>query len=250
MLTCYVGRVGSGKTYALVSEAKRAYERGEPVFSNVDIDPVDWDASKGGRIIRWREPIELLAMVDGIPVVRCGLVVFDELGAVVNNRESDYWPYALTLKLIEHRKDHLDWVTSAQDDELADKNVRRFINRVYFCAEWRVPLLGWLRPKSRRPDLVCSLPGCAKHGGRVVVGDRRGWGTAYRYRDVDPRRTQNIEKHNSKAWRSRWELYDPAVATAYGTAGKVSEDAQRWHDRAVAEYNARKFGRDRPRRRE
>jgi len=247
-MTLYYGSVGSGKTTAMIRDARAAYERGEPVFTNVAIDPEagGWDASNGGSIHVWHEPIELIQMtvsvLDGqngkVPVVRCGLVVFDELGAIVNNRESDFWPFALTVKLIEHRKDHLDFVASAQVDDMADKNMRRFYNRVYRCTEHRWPLVGLIWPDSQRPDKPCPWPGCKKDDGFIVRGDTGTRGTFYRLKDIDPLRTKNIEKHNSNG--TRWLLFDPRIAAAYGTTAKVSEDAARWHEKAIAEYARRK----------
>lgn len=238
MLTLFYGDVGSGKTYAMVESAMRAYERGEPVFANIDIDPSGWKAKEGSSFTRWYEPIDLIELVDGLPTVRCGTVLFDELGAIVNNRESDYWPFMLTVKLIEHRKDHLDFFATAQVDDMADKNMRRFYNRVFKCSMMKLPLLGYIRKGSQRSALACPWPDCTKNGGVIFPADRRGWGTVYRCKDIDPRRTANITKHNSKG--SRWLPFNPKVANAYGSAKKVSEEAQRWHDKAMTEWARRK----------
>jgi len=238
MFTVYVGQVGSGKTYAMAKAAMEAYERGEPVFSNIDLDPeaAGWDSSKGGKIVRWRQPLELLS-----PQVRCGTVLFDELGAIVNNREYEFWPIDLTVKIIEHRKDHLDFHASVQDDELADKNIRRFYNRVYFMSEHRWPLLALLKKSAARPDLPCPNPACHKQDKCLTHGDGVGFpwkATWYAAKDVHPKYTQNKEKHMSRGVTRTW--FNPKVAAAYASGGKISEDAQRYH-RAMEEA-ARKQG--------
>jgi len=58
MFTVHVGPVGSGKTYSMVRAAMEAFEAGEPVFTNMDIDPAaaGWDHSTGGRIVSWYYP--------------------------------------------------------------------------------------------------------------------------------------------------------------------------------------------------
>lgn len=227
MFTCYVGFVGAGKTYSMMKVAKKAFEEGQTIFTNIEINSDYWDNSKGGKIRLWKEPTDLLARD-----VHCGLVVFDELGAFVNSRKFEEWPIELTIKLIEHRKDHLDIVATVQDDELADKNVRRFYNQVYKVREYRLPLLGWLFPKSSRDDLPCPFENCNKGDHNLTRGDKHrfgGWGTVYKQHHMDPRYTQNKEKHNSKG--NKWALFDKQVAMSYASASKVSQNA--------LDYNAR-----------
>jgi len=224
MFTVYVGAVGTGKTFAMVRAAMVAYEKGEPIFSNIDLDPdrAGWDGSNGGRIVRWCTPNDLLS-----PDIRCGTVLWDELGATVNSREYEMFPLALTIKIIEHRKDHLDFHASVQDDELADKNVRRFYNRVNFTREFRLPLVG-LWKRTRRPDLMCGNPNCNKNNHHLATGDHGLLrGTIYRAMDVHPKYTQNKEKHESLG--SKWYGYDPRVAMAYQTTGKVSTEAMKYY---------------------
>lgn len=238
MFSVHVGPVGSGKTFSMVRAAMQAYERGETIFTNVDLDPErgGWLAERGGRIVRWRRPTELL-----LPTVHCGTVLWDELGASVNNREFDLWPVELTIKLIEHRKDHLDFHATVQDDELADKNVRRFYNRVYFVKEFRLPFLGWIRPRSHRKALVCPFENCNKGDHCLASADRPGAGTVYRSRDVHPKYTQNKEKLESAG--SKWLLYDEKVTLAYASAGKVASEAATYHEEARRLARKRRFGR-------
>jgi len=226
MFTVYVGRVGAGKTYAMVRAAMQAYENGETVFANIDLDTTGWKAREGSRYVRWREPFELLE-----PAVRCGTVLWDELGASVNNRESDFWPLALTIKLIEHRKDHLDFHATVQDDELADKNVRRFYNRVFFVSEWRVPLLGLVKSAWRRPDLPCPNEGCSKTDHLLMRGDKGPpWAaTVYRAKDVHPKYTQNKQKHESRG--STFYGFDVRIASAYASSAKVASEAVAYYER-------------------
>jgi hypothetical protein len=221
MFTVYVGAVGTGKTYSLVRQAMFAFEKGERVFANIDIDVSNWNNANGGEFFRWHKPVELCD-----PAVHCGTVLFDELGASVNNRESDFWPLELTIKLIEHRKDHLDFFATVQDDELADKNVRRFYNQVKFVSEHRWPLVGLLFPTSVRTDLRCPYPDCRKGDGCLTRGDKKGilgWGTFYSAYDVHPQDTKNKYKHRSKG--TERYLWSSLVANAYASSEKVASDA-------------------------
>lgn len=238
MFTVHVGPVGSGKTFSMVREGMLAYERGETVFTNVDLDPErgGWDGKNGGRVVRWRQPMDLMK-----PDVRCGTVLWDELGASVNNREYEIWPVQLTIKIIEHRKDHLDFHATVQDDELADKNIRRFYNRVYFVREWRLPFLGLVLPTSHRQPLACPNPQCNKGNHCLTAGDRPTFGTIYRAKDVHPKYTQNKEKHQSQGYR--FIPYDPRVAHAYASSGKVASEAMQYYEEARRMARKRRFGR-------
>lgn len=226
MFTVFVGAVGSGKTYCMVKEGMKAFERGEMVWSNTPLDVSGWDASKGGQYRFFTEPIELLN-----PECHCATVLFDEIGAWANNREYELWPVALTIKIIEHRKDHLDFFATVQDDQLAEKNLRRFYNAVKFTHERRWPLVGWFWPKSVRQDLPCPFPNCTK-GGCLTRGDKKGWfgrGTFYSVKDVHPQDTQNKYKHRSQG-RERF-CYDVKVAGAYASSIKTASAAGAYYKR-------------------
>lgn len=217
MFTVFVGAVGTGKTYSLAREGKRAFEAGETIWSNVPLDVSGWNQEKGGKYIFWSKPNELTN-----ENVHCGTVLFDELGEAVNNRETDFWDFELTLKLIEHRKDHLDFFATVQDDELADKNVRRFYNRVKFLKEHRWPFVGLFFPSSVRTDLPCPYPNCHKGDGLLTHGDK-GWfwpGTFYSAYDVHPQDTKNKYKHRSQG-KERY-CWDAKVAYAYASSMKLA----------------------------
>jgi len=238
MFTVHVGPVGSGKTFSMVREGMLAYERGETIFTNVDLDPErgGWSAENGGRIVRWKQPMDLLRMD-----VRCGTVLWDELGASVNNREYEIWPVRLTIKIIEHRKEHLDFHATVQDDELADKNVRRFYNRVYFVREWRLPLLGAILPTTHREPLPCPNEQCNKGNHFLTGGDLPTFGTVYRAKDVHPKYTQNKDKHESRGYR--FIPYDPRVALAYSSASRVASEASEYYEEARRRRNRERFQR-------
>jgi hypothetical protein len=228
MFTVFVGPVGSGKTFSLTREAKIAFEKGEPIFANFDIDVSHWNSKNGGTFHRWRRPMELTD-----EKIKCGTVLFDELGAAVNNKEHDFFPLELVIKLIEHRKDHLDFFATVQDDELADKNVRRFYNRVKFVSEHRLPFVGLIWPSSRRTDLKCPNPDCHK-GGCLIKGDKQGfpwWGTWYNQYDVNPQDTRNKYKHRSLG--TERILWDFSIAAAYSSAQKVASDALEGHKEMI-----------------
>jgi len=251
LFTVYVGKVGSGKTTAIAFDALAALRRGEPVFTNVALRPADtsirvfdtvdnWQhaGSPKPAVIRWHEPIELLH-----PAVRCGLVCFDELGAYVNNREHETWPFQLTVKLICLRKSHISVAATVQDDELADKNMRRFYQRLFICHEIRLPLYGLLRPGSRRPKLPCELPGCNKNHGNLSRGDRWSFGTVYALKDVHPKYAQNKLLHHSRGiW---WREYEPDVAACFNSQQDVTADALTIYERSKGVYNSRQRQRGR-----
>jgi len=236
MFTVHVGPVGSGKTYAMVRQGMFAFEKGETVFSNVELDISGWDDSKGGKYVHWTEPKNILDAD-----FRCGTVLWDELGASVNNREYDVFPLALTIKIIEHRKDHLDFHATVQDDELADKNVRRFYNRVNICHEWRMPFVSLFFPKARRKDLICLNPKCNKNNHLVAKGDKKflWYGTFYTSKDVHPQDTQNKYKHRSLG--RRFFCYNEKITNAYSTTQKVASEALAFHEGLVENSKKRPF---------
>lgn len=259
LFTAHVGPVGSGKTYSMVAEAVKALSLGEPVFTNVNLDlskfpelgevsvyqsVKDFAGHRGPAVIRWTKPTELLD-----PEVRCGKILFDELGALVNNRESDIFPFGLTVKLIHLRKYHLSVEASVQDDEMADKNIRRFYNRIWFLSEWHIPFAALLRPSAARPVLPCKLTGCTKTGAHLTHGDNPGKfpyaATVYRRYDVHPKYTQNKEKHESRGYQ--WLWFDDRIANCYQSAASVEADAVAAHKEAereaAAHEAARRFGR-------
>jgi len=255
LLTVHLGPVGSGKTYSMVVEALAALRRNEPVFTNVTLnlshledlkdiptyETVDLygqrpkSRERGPAIVRWSRPVELVH-----PEVRCGKILFDELGALINSRESDVWPFPLTVKLIHLRKHHLSVDASAQDFELADKNFRRFINRCWIMKELRIPLAAFFKKNSIRPAVECELPGCTKNDHMLTEGDRKGkfpwYATVYARKDVHPQYTQNKEKHMSKGTKYIW--FDPDIAKCYITAQSVEADAVQAYEQACREASA------------
>lgn len=277
LFTCHAGDLGSGKTYSLMVEAIDALLKGEPIFTNVamtvkHIDklknvpvfdylseeeifknsaaPIERYASwsqKNNRcaIVRWVKPFDLLH-----PAVRCGKIIFDELGALAAARNWEDFPFGLTVKLIHLRKNHLSVDASVQDDQMADKNIRRFYSRVWFMGEHSWPLLGLIKKKARRPVLVCSLPGCTKNHAHLTEGDRPGrWpfkATFYSRYDVHPAYTTNKEKHKSQGTKRM--LFRLEVAQAYQSAQSVQADAEAaWQE---ARNTAQKWNGRKPRRME
>lgn len=266
LFTVHVGAVGSGKTFSLMTEAIAALRRGEPVFTNAMLATghlpdlvgvprfesvkeyaaaLEHDPAIGRRaVVRWQAAVDLLH-----PQVRCGKIIFDELGAFVNNRESDIWPFELTVKLIHLRKYHLSLDASVQDDEMADKNIRRFYNRVWFMSEWRLPFAALFKPRAVRPVVPCNLPGCTKGGAHLTDGDRPGrwpWAaTVYVRKDVHPKYTQNKIKHESRGRTYIW--FDPDVADSYITAESVESDAVAAYEQAKKDAAANDWRRQKSR---
>jgi hypothetical protein len=248
------GKVGTGKTYIMALLGLRALRRGEPVFCAPGIwldvrhipDLADTptfesvaDYAKvaatlsGAVIVHYNDPLEVLDVW-----VRCGTVLWDELGATVNNRESIYWPFELTLKLIDLRKTHLNIFASVQDDEMSDKNVRRFYNTVFKCREVHLPLLGLFKPSWKRPKMDCPWPHCHKNHAIMSNGDGWGWATVYRLHDVDPQYTQNKEKHRSRG--NLWVPFSLDIAKSYTSAESVQKKALEAYNRARANYEKKR----------
>jgi len=258
LFTVHVGPVGSGKTFSMVERGIAALRNNEPVFTNtpLSLDHLDdlkntprYDneiidekkglvrpgieryaaalsknpaLARGPALVEWAIPIDLLN-----PALRCGTVLFDELGALVNNRHPEDFPQELTNRLIHLRKFHLNLEATVQDDEMADKNIRRFYNKVWFLSEWHLPVAGLFKKSARRPILKCELPGCTKNHARLTEGDRPGtfpyYATIYARKDVHPKYTQNKEKHLSKG--TSWLWFHEDIAKAYQSAHSVERDA-------------------------
>lgn len=246
----FVGSVGSGKTFAMAHYGIEALKRGEVVFCSpgVYLDPknlpglentpvfsspqhFDKEKHEGAAVVYFQKPLDVLSTH-----FRCGTLLWDELGATVNNRESDVFPFGLTIKLIHLRKFHLQVFASVQNDEMADKNIRRFYNAVFKCSEIHVPLLGLIKKAAVRPPLICKLPHCAKNAGLLTKGDVPGhfpwYATFYRLYHIDPSYSQNKEKHHSKG--SIWLPFSAATASAYQSATSVMSEANVAYQQAIA----------------
>lgn len=257
--TAFEGRVGSGKTYACAFKGLMDLRQNVPVFcapgvylntkhlpdlADVPIydkpslyrkdDPAQ---KQGAAIVYFEEPLDVLS-----ESFRCGTILWDELGAQVNNRESVYWPFELTLKLISSRKSHLNIYVSVQDEEMADKNMRRFYNDIVRCQQVRWPLLGLIKKSQVRPTMLCPWKYCTKNHGQMSMGDRPGkwpfYATFYRLHHIDPLYAGNKEKHNSKG--DMTIPFDNDVAQAYLSSASVMREAKLAHEHAVARANKKK----------
>lgn len=275
LFTCQSGDLGSGKTYSAMHVAVEALRNNEPVFTNVamtvkhlkgletvpvfDFIEADYDndgslkvsdgpiqrygnyskgSDRGPCIVRWERPFDLLR-----PEVRCGTVIFDELGALAAARNWEDFPFGLTVKLIHLRKSHLEINATVQDDQIADKNIRRFYSRVWKLSEISLPFLGLFKKSARRPVLKCGLEGCTKNHQQLTEGDRPGKfpykATFYRRYDIHPAYTTNKEKHHSQGSKYIW--FDPEIAKCYQSAQSVSAAAEAaWREAAATQKKFKK----------
>jgi hypothetical protein len=235
IFTALLGKLGCGKTYVMIYAGLAALRANEPLFSNVALDlsglsdlagvkvykSVEQYAAlnpipRGRCVVYWQKLVDLLH-----PAVRCGTILFDELGTLEN------CPWALEIKLLNLRKSHLSVYATVQNKFLAAAPIRRFFNRCLIVKQKSPPFLGLFYKDQRRPFLGCCLPNCTKDHGRLTRGDRPDhfpWrATHYLCRDVDPEQLGNKVKINSRG--KFFVPFNFSVASTYQSAQAVGVDA-------------------------
>jgi len=126
MISLYVGKPGTGKTYSLVREALRAIRAGKDVYSNffIDFSKLKLKEKKLGKIFFWNEITELIP-------VRQGEILMDEAQVYMNSREWYKLDRRLQRKLQQHRKQGLNILGAVQSYKRIDTVARELVNSVY-----------------------------------------------------------------------------------------------------------------------
>jgi hypothetical protein len=127
MINIYVGKPGSGKTYALVRLSYKLINEGRDIFSNFHIDFKSMPLKKGhGSVYYWTDIIQLIP-------VKQGEIIIDEAQIYMNSRDWKNLPKIMQYKLQQHRKQGLNIHGAVQNVRRIDTVARELVNSVYQC---------------------------------------------------------------------------------------------------------------------
>lgn len=138
MILGVLGLPGGGKTYTMVRMIRRDLRNGIRVFSNIKIDEskLDLKPKKGiplGKLYYWKHLHDFRGVFGGN-------IYVDEAGAYFNARNWQNISEEDLVKFMQHRKDGLNIIYSAQNFDHVDKMLRQLTAEVIevhnFFARW------------------------------------------------------------------------------------------------------------------
>lgn len=125
MINIYMGKPGSGKTYALVRLAYKLINEGRDVYSNFHIDfskmPMKEDH---GKLRFWKN-------ITDIVDIKSGEILIDEAQIYMNSRDWRKMPPPLQYKLQQHRKHGINIWGAVQNVKRIDTVARELVNSVF-----------------------------------------------------------------------------------------------------------------------
>lgn len=142
MITCYFGKLGQGKTYALAEHALRELERGRIVYANffinwkgkapVRLGPLKRPAIPKSNFRPFKSVEEFLTMENAFVALDEGWIYFDSY-------EMTRFPIEIRMKILQSRKDGLDIAYTTQRPEQVHKSLRAMTNEYFECQAGRLP---------------------------------------------------------------------------------------------------------------
>jgi len=240
----YVGPVGSGKTYNAVAHAVE--DAGDLITTNtpiVETRLTEWladNAALSARLFALADGttgefrkyvVQWSAFNDEVAIgARCGVLLIDEAPLWLDARKFDMLSGDARRKIIEHRKDDLVIISTAQDVAFIDKVFRLLCDEIRLVRQVSFPIIGWIWPTCKRPTIVCAKCGRVRRDGH---GDDRGWrrvlgfGTFYTWttfkaKDLIDAQDTSGEAAEAKSIGGGWRRFDIRVASLYDTSKKLS----------------------------
>jgi len=244
----YCGPVGAGKTFNAVAEAVK--DAGDNIATNTELNAEAieryYDANpklklavaaradgssqhKKKNIILWTDFGN-----DTVKDAKCGCLLIDEAPLWLDARKYDALSPDARRKIIEHRKDDLLLLSTAQDVAFIDKVFRLLCDEIRLVRGSWLPFVGWFVPTCVRPTIVCK--DCARVR-RDGAGDDRGirklfgcgtiytW-TTFKAKDLIDAQDTTGETVAPKSIGSGWRLFDTRIAACYETSMKLSHIAE------------------------
>lgn len=144
MITCYFGKLGQGKTYALAEHAIRELKAGRIVYANFFIDWQGMPPVRLGPIKRPPIPKSNFRKFSGVEefmTMENALVALDEGWIYFDSYEMTKFPIEIRMKILQSRKDGLDIAYTTQRPEQVHKSLRAMTNVYYECEAGRVPFI-------------------------------------------------------------------------------------------------------------
>lgn len=145
MITCYFGKLGQGKTYALAEHALRELRRGRVVYSNFHIH---WEGLPptriGKKIIRPALPKSNFRKFDSVGQfmeMTDAFVALDEGWIYFDSYKLTSFPLETRMKILQSRKDSLDIGYTTQRPEQVHVTLRAMTHEYYECEAGRIPFV-------------------------------------------------------------------------------------------------------------
>lgn len=140
MITVVTGLTGSGKTWFASRLALKRRKLGDTIYPNLLLRfPNDNEG-----VIRWHSLSETFNLVHGVIFIDEGQKLFDA-------RNWMFLPNAFADKIVSHRHQDLDIITTTQDFGQIDVRVRNNVHEVYHCQK----VFRW--PKNDRVKPVIQI---------------------------------------------------------------------------------------------
>lgn len=144
MITCYFGKLGQGKTYALAEHAIRELEYGRIVYSNFFIDWKGKPPVRAGIFSRKGIPksnFRKFETVEDFLNMENALVALDEGWIYFDSYEMTRLPISVRMKILQSRKDGLDIAYTSQRPEQVHVSLRAMTNEYYECEAGKIPFI-------------------------------------------------------------------------------------------------------------
>lgn len=142
MITCYFGKLGQGKTYALAQHALRELRRGRVVYTNFHIAWEGLPERKLGFTTLKAVPKSNLRVFHSVPEfmeMENALVALDEGWIYFDSYKMTSLPIEIRMKILQSRKDGLDIAYTSQRPEQVHVALRAMTNRYFECQAGRIP---------------------------------------------------------------------------------------------------------------
>lgn len=122
MITVITGLTGSGKTWFMSRLALKSQKLGENIYSNVSFS----FPNNNENVMRWHNLSETFNLTNGTIVIDEGQKLFDA-------RNWMFLPNAFADKIVSHRHQDLNILTTTQDFGQIDVRVRNNVHELYNC---------------------------------------------------------------------------------------------------------------------
>jgi len=247
----WCGMVGSGKTYNAIADILK--DAGDNIYAPPNLINIDEVNKYVDKEVTDGEYVQMYRMADGTYGLgkknliewkdfsdeeavnaHCGVLFLDEAPMWLDARKFDVLSPEARRKLLEHRKDDILIISTAQDVALIDKIFRLICDEIRVVRQQGLPFIGWIWPLSVRPTIVCKNCGRVRRDGS---GDDRGWkkifgfGTMYMWntfkaKDLIDAQDTTGEQIEPKKIGSGFRLFNQRVAACYDTSLKLSNVAE------------------------
>lgn len=122
MITVITGLTGSGKTWLMSKILYNEWKRGAKVYSNFRLN----FSTENEDIFRWRQLDETYRLTTGLIAIDEGQMLFDA-------RRWQSLPTGFLEKISQHRKHHINIITTTQDLVQIDSRIRCNIHVLKHC---------------------------------------------------------------------------------------------------------------------